>query len=381
MIIAAYWSLMQYKRRISYNIGYSELAVVEKFDLVVAIYAMGIPPVSYVNPPLTPPTSDTSSFQVARVLRLFRSRQDGRLITKQPWTQIQLAPGEYEDIERRIEEDESFHAYVENKIRYDYDAHAQRITIRMPTTLHERFTAAVEEDIVGQLKTIGMGLGRAAQFARDVRDVRSSRIFLASDESRSSRSKREPDASFRHIDAEFPGVVVEVSYSQKREDLARLADDYLLGSDGSTRVLIGLDIEYRGSRKATVSMWRPQYIMNAEQEELRAVQTVQNEVFRNEDGAPSGNFDLRLHLKDFANEELAEDVGDQDREIIISSQQLCVYLADAERFEQGSRRSHSSRHTIRPGAVKRPRSETPPTSIDVVELKSRPSNSVISPLN
>ncbi|KAK4986800.1 hypothetical protein LTR66_007737 [Elasticomyces elasticus] len=158
------------------------------------------------------------------------------------------------------------------------------------------------------------------------------------------------------------GVVVEVSYSQKRKDLARLANDYLLGSDGSTRDLIGLDIEYRGSRKATVSMWRSQYnnSLHAEQEELSAVQTVQNEVFRNEDGTPSGNFGLRLQLKDFAHEELANNVRDQNREIIISPQQLCVYLADAERLEQGPRRSHRSRHTIRPGAVKRLRSETRP---------------------
>ncbi|KAK4978308.1 hypothetical protein LTR66_008755 [Elasticomyces elasticus] len=346
----------------------SASAVLAQCDsLLVAIPVEAIPhhpSTSYVNPPLTPPpTSDKSSSHVARVLRLFRSCQDGRPITKEPWTQIQLAPGKYEDIERRIEEDESIHAYVENKIRYDYDAHAQRITIRMPITLHERFTAAAEEDIVGQLKTIGVGLGKAAEFARDIRDVRSSRIFLVSDESRCSRSKREPDASFRHIDAEFLGVVVEVLYSQKRKDVARLADDYLLGSDGSTRALIGLDIEYRGSRKATVSMWRPQYNMNAEQEELRAVHTVQNEVFHNEDGTPSGNFGLRLHFKDFTNEELADDVGDQCREIIISSQQLCVYLADAERFEPGWRRSHSSTHTIRPGPVKRPRSETPPARI------------------
>ncbi|KAK4981952.1 hypothetical protein LTR66_009577 [Elasticomyces elasticus] len=323
-----------------------------------------IPPTSYVNPPLTPPsTSDISSSQVARVLRLFRSRQDGRPITEEPWTQIQLAPGEYEDIERRMKEDELFHAYVENKIRYDYDAHTRRITIRMPTALHERFAILVGKDIVRQLETIGVGLGKAAEFARDILDMGSTTISLVADEVRSLRSKHEPDASFRHVDAEFPGVVVEVSYSQKRKDLARLADDYLLGSDGSTRAFIGLDIEYRGSRKATVSMWRSQYNMNAEQEELRAVQTVQNEVFRNEDGSPSGNFGLRLQLKDFAHEELAENVGDQDREIIISSQQLCVYLADAERSLEGWRRSHSSRHTVRPGAVKRPRSETPPARI------------------
>jgi hypothetical protein len=148
--------------------------------------------------------------------------------------------------------------------------------------LHERFISQVVEDIVAQLNKVGLETRERGRFARDIGHVGSSRISLLSSSSKPpTPSRREPDASFRHIDAEYPGVVIEVSYSQKRDDLPRLADDYLLGSDGSTRVLIGLDVEYRGSRKATVSIWRPQYTLNGEQEEFRAVQTVQEEVYDN----------------------------------------------------------------------------------------------------
>jgi hypothetical protein len=40
--------------------------------------------------------------------------------------------------------------------------------------------------------------------------------------------------------------------------LDRLAEDYLLDSDASVRVVVGLDIEYgkKGSLKATISVWR-----------------------------------------------------------------------------------------------------------------------------
>jgi hypothetical protein len=86
-------------------------------------------------------------------------------------------------------------------------------------------------------------------------------------------------------------------------------------------------------------------------------------VFRNQDGTPSGKPGIRLQLQDFANEELVEDVRTEDREICISSEKLCLYLENAEKYDRGPRPSPRSKHTIRPGAVKRLRSETPPATL------------------
>jgi len=47
--------------------------------------------------------------------------------------------------------------------------------------------------------------------------------------------------------------VIEVLYLQKRKDLERLADDYILGSDSDIRVVVGLDIEYKTGKKAPLS--------------------------------------------------------------------------------------------------------------------------------
>jgi hypothetical protein len=49
-----------------------------------------------------------------------------------------------------------------------------------------------------------------------------------------------PDIRFHHKDAAWPGVVIEVSYSQKRKSLIDLAENYLL--DG-IRVMVGIDLE------------------------------------------------------------------------------------------------------------------------------------------
>jgi hypothetical protein len=149
----------------------------------------------------------------------------------------------------------------------------------MPTGVHELFLNGVEDGIRGQLKTIRNGTGKKAQFAQKVQDARSTEIHFTTG-ALSNRSKYEPDASFWHDDAQYPGVIIEVAYSQKKTRLGRLAENYLLDSDASVRAVVGLDIEYgkKGSRKATISIWRPQLFDTADGPELRAVQEVEDEV-------------------------------------------------------------------------------------------------------
>jgi hypothetical protein len=78
-----------------------------------------------------------------------------------------------------------------------------------------------------------------ADFARLVDSRGSASIYLTNDYGR-----HDPDGLFRHRSAHFLGAILEVLYSQKTRDLGYLADDYILGSDGSIKVVIRLDIEY-----------------------------------------------------------------------------------------------------------------------------------------
>ena len=70
----------------------------------------------------------------------------------------------------------------------------------------------------------------------------------------SIKSKHEPDASFWHDDVQYPSIIVKVAYSQKKKRLDRLVEYYLLDSDASVQVVVGLDIKYgkKVSRKATL---------------------------------------------------------------------------------------------------------------------------------
>jgi hypothetical protein len=147
----------------------------------------------------------------------------------------------------------------------------------MPTSIHERFIDQVEDDIRRQLRKIQNGSGKTAEFAQKVYSARSTEIHY---DARSSKSKNEPDASFKHKDAEFPGVIVEVAYSQNKARLRRLAENYILDSDTSIRVVVGLYIKYgdQESRKATLSVWRPKLVTTDDGLELRAVEEVADEV-------------------------------------------------------------------------------------------------------
>jgi hypothetical protein len=57
--------------------------------------------------------------------------------------------------------------------------------------------------------------------------------------------------------------------------LRDLAEDYILGSDGNIRAVVGLDIEYKQSRKATLSVWLPQSLENEDgQMDIVCTQTI-----------------------------------------------------------------------------------------------------------
>lgn len=168
----------------------------------------------------------------------------------------------------------------------------------MPTITHDSFCYSVSHEILRQLEIIATGTGEAAEFAKNVSCWGSPRLQFPADEVRdevrdegeasggdreetasSKYDAHEPDAAFTHRNAQWPGIIIEVSFSQKNKSLKGLAEDYILGSDGNIRVVVGLNIEYKQSKKATISVWRPQYVKQRDgREDLVSMQTVLDQV-------------------------------------------------------------------------------------------------------
>ena len=51
-------------------------------------------------------------------------------------------------------------------------------------------------------------------------------------------------------------IIIETPHSQRSNDLVHRADDYICASNGNIALVLGFDIEYHGSKRATVSIWR-----------------------------------------------------------------------------------------------------------------------------
>ena len=244
----------------------------------------------------------------------------------------------------------------------------------MPARIYEEIAASIISDIVLQLHLISNGGGSASIFAKSVSSSGSTTIKSNDPEI----SRHDPDGSFIHEKAYSPGAILKVSYSQKRKDLLRLAEDYIYGSDGNIRVVIGIDINYK-DKSAVLLMWQSQIQTNeAGEEELVAHQVLSQvcshplfylvrtyilKKFRKENGEANPEAELRFHLKDFAHPSFSKH-NQFGKDISISSEVLCSYLRKAEQA-QVINKQMLTYIPLKPGLKKRKRrSNTPPEELN-----------------
>lgn len=218
----------------------------------------------------------------------------------------------------------------------------------MPTPLHDIFCARVVSEIPAQLRKFQKSDHLFADFAKKIYHRSTTRIWLPNDtqNKEQTRSERSPDALFKHEQAKYPGIIIEVCDSQKVRAAADLADDYILDTNGNVKVAITLNVEYRNSKKATISIWRPEDVTVDGVEELHAIAKVealvhpllaailikywQLQSFRTASGLPAEESAFRLSLRDFGPTSISQEYTDLDQYISISSSQLCDFLSYAE---------------------------------------------------
>ncbi len=81
------------------------------------------------------------------------------------------------------------------------------------------------------------------------------------------KSSCQPDASFRYGGLRFPGLVIEVAWSQPFADLRRKAERYIKFSQGGVRTVVGISLndiykhEYgrTGFGSAMFSVWQSEF--------------------------------------------------------------------------------------------------------------------------
>ncbi|KAF2872818.1 hypothetical protein BDV95DRAFT_357674 [Massariosphaeria phaeospora] len=313
--------------------------------------------------------------EAERVVKVFKDRKDGVLDPgDHRWHTFQLKEGGYEEVQRILHDhaDKSLWGFVQDKIRYDWDAEHNRLTVRMPATTHELLRKGTETEAEKQLEMIANTHSDEAvkTFASGVICHSQSDIKFKRGSPPVPEAMRTPDSHFRHRACRWPAVILEVANSQKWSALAKLADEYILDSRGAVQAVVGLGISYRekteagGPKKdAWLSVWRPAVSVGDDGVlELSVTQTIIAQPFRDANGTPSANDGLRLHLSDFA-PNCYSGVSKPDPEVTITSTQLCKYLNEAELAEAALENDVGWIPTFPANLKIKRRAETPPEDL------------------
>ncbi|KAH7018731.1 hypothetical protein B0J12DRAFT_396365 [Macrophomina phaseolina] len=342
--------------------------------------AAALPP----SPPLSA-HADEPSPPVARILDALRAQHGGSSPPgSAPWTSFPLSHAHHRELVQRIRSDKRLAGFFNDKVRHDYDAPAERFVLRMPSALHDFFCSSVGDRIKAQLARVADSHPELRPVVERVRSGGSTTLQLDVDDDDDVRTTRSPDFQLHHDDARWPSLVIEISYSQKRKALPKLAYDYLRGSLGNIQAVVGLDVEYAppgdksrpGSQQAAVLVWRESAVVEEGETgspvECSDVALVHEELFRDSQGDPASGA-LQLSLSDFAPRQVLEDLADptaKDLPITVSYADLCTDLAAAEKALK--RVQTDTGYVMNTGRRWRKRKATPPEELsDGTERKYR----------
>ncbi|KAK3945334.1 hypothetical protein QBC46DRAFT_445252 [Diplogelasinospora grovesii] len=225
------------------------------------------------------------------ILTELRNRSRGQPQQDSEWWSVCLSPNEYDNLLALIQAEEDL-----QDVKYDYFPQLSKFVLRMGDVIHEAIIEELKAEINDQLSSIRRsGNQPAADFAKKVKPWGSLKI------SPGIEGRHHPDESFGYKGASYPGLVIEVSHSQKSKDLPFLADNYILGSNGIIQVVIGIDLEYRKKKGMEAQ------VMD---------QT------------------LRIQLKDFGNWVACPGIDDISGEIAIAFSQLYEMVEEGEERKQ-----------------------------------------------
>ncbi|CZR65298.1 uncharacterized protein PAC_15198 [Phialocephala subalpina] len=305
-----------------------------------------------------PKENSRSKARVTSALNLIQSLSKGeteshkRLKNKQ-LVKTTLTGLEYKQLLLRVDRDQSLRGYFNDKFRYDYTHKDNEFVIRMPKEIHEYVGEKIGVRIGSQLERFQEGAfsKKTAELAKSIKPRGSAEIKFPTRFNEDSDTKS-PDKSYKHKECKYPGLVIEIAWSQEQKPLSMLADRYFQKSEGGIQTVIGVNLEYnpkigRPGRKvkpATFWIWH----MDSSKEGLIKAGLPKTEEFRDENKKPIDGIVLQLPLTDFVCRKIALLFPDVKDEIRITSRELCEALADGEeemrdRLEQSTARQGSRR--------------------------------------
>ncbi|OAL29731.1 hypothetical protein AYO20_09115 [Fonsecaea nubica] len=146
--------------------------------------------------------------------------------------------------------------------------------------------------------------------------------------SNACRDLHQPDAFFHHVCLPKYGVVVEISFLQKRERLQELAEFYILKSNRKVRLFVAFDYDHHRTWNVSMHTWRRDYT----DPEGRKLKHHYQEI-RGDDGRLVPGPPLRVCLLDFARQELIPPFL-HGRSIELSVREIGAVIEEADALEE-----------------------------------------------
>ena len=154
-----------------------------------------------------------------------------------------------------------------NVYRSDYDPESSLHVIRMPSYVHKCLACLLQGSIQRQLDEFrASNIAELALYTDEILNVGSADLCLR------NGSRHAPDSQFATMSSRFPGLILEVDYSQSvkenKKSLSRLAEKYILQSSGNFKLVIGVIIDYDShqkhplSFKGNISLWQSSIIQD-----------------------------------------------------------------------------------------------------------------------
>ncbi|KAH0837141.1 hypothetical protein AYO21_04602 [Fonsecaea monophora] len=227
--------------------------------------------------PKTTPDGLDPEFAASRLVSLeIDARKHGQVASPlPPWLVFHLGHIYFRSLDIHLQAD-----HWTDEVRCDYFESSQQFVLRWNSKPHELLEDLPKRSAIAVTSRL-----------KSISDIFSNR--------------HDPDIALGHPSARYPGVIIEVAGSEKGNALEQLANEYLCHSGGQIRLMVGIKTEFSDekgnkSKKARFSVWKPLSTTQDGTQSIHAVCTASEVMFRNEEGVPNLDAELRFSLSDFA---------------------------------------------------------------------------------
>ena len=294
------------------------------------------PPKAYLSPDSSPPVRKT---EFAKIYDLLLRLSEGESVEEDIQNKFTVSSSDWLELKDEIfvkgdRVSSETRAWANIKLRYNYDAEAGTFEVKMADAIHESCKTALVKLLEARMAPYTTGIIRQGLppnlSLETLKDWAHTMTPLA------SGSFRAPDIAFSL--GQWPPIfIAEIANGEHgKRNFKGKAKDYMSGTRGVTKTLLGIDFEYPVRRNGVNELprWATYQFFRCKimGDDFKIISTGKKPVrFKNANGVINSHFKVRLTLADFVT---SDDPVLLNFPVHITHQDLYNVVASAERAQQ-----------------------------------------------